>query len=50
MTLLDPSIDYYVLKEKQWNLGSGEIYDSNGDVIGKMERMLFVLFLVILQV
>lgn len=40
MTLLDLSIDYYVLKEKQWDLGSGEIYDSNGDVIGKMERRL----------
>ena len=40
MTLLDSSIDYYVLKEKQWDLGSGEIYDSNGDVIGKMERRL----------
>lgn len=40
MSLLDPEIEYYMLKEKQWGLGSGEIYDSNGKVIGKMKRRL----------
>ena len=40
MSLLDSEIEYYTLKEKQWGLGSGEIYDSNGKVIGKMKRRL----------
>tara|TARA_B100001167_G_C16738171_1_gene289623 strand:+ start:279 stop:860 length:582 start_codon:yes stop_codon:yes gene_type:complete len=40
MSLLDPEIEYYMLKEKQWGLGSGEIYNSEGKVIGKMKRRL----------
>ena len=40
MSLLDSSIEYYVLKEKGWDTGSGEIYDSDGNVIGKMNRRL----------
>ena len=40
MSLLDPKIEYYMLKEKQWGLGSGEIYNSEGQVIGKMKRRL----------
>ena len=40
MSLLDPSIEYYLLKEKGWDLGHGEIFDSEGNVIGKMNRRL----------
>ena len=40
MSLLDSSIEYYLLKEKGWDLGSGEIFDSKGVVIGKMSRRL----------
>ena len=40
MTLLDSSIEYYLLKEKGWDLGYGKIYDSEGEVIGKMNRRL----------
>ena len=40
MSLLDSSIEYYVLKEKGWDLGYGKIYDSDGNVIGKMNRRL----------
>ena len=40
MSLLDSSIEYYLLKEKGWDLGSGKIFDSDGNVIGKMNRRL----------
>ena len=40
MSLLDSSIEYYLLKEKGWDLGNGEIFDSEGNVIGKMNRRL----------
>ena len=40
MSLLDSSIEYYLLKEKGWDLGHGKIFDSDGNVIGKMSRRL----------
>ena len=40
MSLLDSSIEYYLLKEKGWDLGYGKIFDSDGNVIGKMSRRL----------
>jgi len=36
--LFDLSRNYYVLKEKYWDWGSGDIYDENGQIIGKMNR------------
>ena len=38
MTLLDPSIEYYVLHEKTWKLGGGDIYNLQGEKIGSMKR------------
>tara|TARA_B100000029_G_scaffold90393_2_gene80211 strand:+ start:1236 stop:1814 length:579 start_codon:yes stop_codon:yes gene_type:complete len=40
LSLLDSSREYYLLKEKGWDLGYGEIFDSDGNVIGKMNRRL----------
>ena len=40
MSLLDPSIVHYVLHEKVWKFGGGEIYDSQGQQIGAMKRKL----------
>jgi len=40
MSLLDPSIEYYVLHEKVWKFGGGEIYNPNGEKIGAMKRKL----------
>ena len=39
-SLLDPKRNYYVLKEKLWDWGSGDIYDEKGNTIGKMKRKL----------
>ncbi len=38
--LFDYSRDYYIIKEKIWDLGSGEIFDENGNVIGIMNRKI----------
>ena len=37
--LFDINRTYYVLKEKYWDWGSGDIYDKNGKIIGKMSRV-----------
>ena len=42
-SLLDPKRNYYVLKEKLWDWGSGDIYDEKGNTIGKMKRKLLSL-------
>ena len=42
-SLLDPKRDYYILKEKMWDWGSGDIYDEKGNAIGKMNRKLLSL-------
>jgi len=39
MGLFDVRRNYYVLKEKYWDWGSGDIYDKNGKIIGKMSRV-----------
>ncbi len=40
MSLLDPSIEYYVLHEKTWKFGGGEIYNPQGEKVGVMKRKL----------
>jgi len=37
--LFDLNRNYYVLKEKYWDFGSGEILDEKGNIIGKMRRI-----------
>ena len=38
ISLLDPQVIFYVLKEKMWGWGSGDIYDRQGNTIGHMHR------------
>jgi uncharacterized protein YxjI len=38
--LFDINRNYYVLKEKYWDWGSGDILDENNQVIGKMHRII----------
>ncbi len=38
--LFDINRNYYVLKEKFWDWGSGDILDENNQVIGRMHRIL----------
>jgi len=38
MSLLAPQVKYYVIKEKWWGWGSGDIYDEQGKTIGHMHR------------
>ena len=40
MNLLDPSIEYYVMNEKAWKFGGGEIYNPQGEKVGLMKRKL----------
>jgi uncharacterized protein YxjI len=40
MSLLDPTITFYVLHEKAWKFGGGEIYDQEGIQVGSMKRKL----------
>ncbi len=42
-SLFDQSRDYYILKEKYWDWGSGPILDEQGNEIGRMHRKLFSL-------
>ena len=39
--LFDINRNYYVLKEKYWDWGSGDIFDENGNIIGRMRREIF---------
>jgi uncharacterized protein YxjI len=39
--LFDLSRDYYVIKERAWDLGYGSIYDEKGNEIGRMNRIIF---------
>ncbi len=39
-SLFDINRNYYILKEKYWDWGSGEILDENNLVIGKMRRVI----------
>jgi len=43
MSLLNPLVNYYVLKEKWWGWGSGDIYDRQGNTIGNMHRRVLSL-------
>lgn len=43
LNLLNPEREYYVIKEKFWDWGGGDIYDQEGTVIGKMKRKIFSL-------
>lgn len=36
--LLDSEVNFYVLKEKWWDWGSGDIYNEAGTIVGKMHR------------
>jgi len=38
--LFDLNRSYYILKEKYWDWGSGDILDENNQVIGKMRRVI----------
>jgi uncharacterized protein YxjI len=39
--LFDLKRNYYVIKERAWDLGFGSIYDESGREIGKMNRIIF---------
>lgn len=41
--LFDINRNYYVLKEKYWDWGSGDILDEKGQPIGRMHRKIFSL-------
>jgi len=43
MDLLSPEINCYVLKEKWWDWGSGDIYNEAGTSIGRMHRRVISL-------
>ncbi len=43
MSLLSPEVNYYVLKEKWWDWGGGDIYDDAGASVGKMHRRVISL-------
>ncbi len=38
--LLSPRVDCFVLKEKWWDWGSGDVYNREGTPIGKMHRKI----------
>jgi len=43
MNLLDPKITHYVMHEKTWKFGGGEILDTDGNKIGIMKRKIISL-------
>ena len=38
--LFDINRNYYVIKEKMWDMGGGEILDEKGNLIGRMKRKI----------
>jgi len=42
-SLFDPQREFYVLHEKYWNWGSGDILDEKGVIIGRMQRIFLSL-------
>ena len=40
MSLLDPTITFYVMHEKAWRFGGGDIYDQHETKVGSMQRKL----------
>jgi uncharacterized protein YxjI len=40
MALLDPSNSHYVMHEKSWRFGGGDIYSPDGSKIGEMKRKI----------
>ena len=40
MGLFDINRNYYILKEKYWDWGSGDILDENNQIIGRMHRII----------
>jgi uncharacterized protein YxjI len=38
--LFDINRNYYILKEKYWDWGSGDILDENNQIIGRMKRVI----------
>ena len=40
VSLLDPTISFYVLHEKSWRFGGGDIYDQQENKVGIMRRKL----------
>jgi uncharacterized protein YxjI len=41
--LLSPELNYYILKEKWWDWGSGDIFNQHGASVGKMHRRVISL-------
>ncbi len=41
--LFDISRNYYIIKEKMWDMGYGDIMDEEGKLIGKMHRILLII-------
>lgn len=39
--LFDLNRNYYILKEKYWDWGEGDILDENNQIIGRMRRIIF---------
>ena len=38
--LFDLSRNYYIIKERMWDMGFGDIMDEEGKLIGRMHRIL----------
>ncbi|MFX1238062.1 MAG: LURP-one-related family protein [Promethearchaeota archaeon] len=39
--IFDINRNYYIIKEKMWDMGFGDILDENGNLIGRMNRKIF---------
>jgi len=40
-SLFDLSRNYYIIKEKMWDMGYGDILDETGQLVGRMNRKIF---------
>lgn len=40
-SLFDINRNYYLIKERMWDMGFGDIMDEKGNLIGKMNRIIF---------